>query len=79
MHNPTNAIVQAAFTQHDDSTRTVEKITNIATTTTIMQLAPIPAYLVYDSFEQELDAAKVHRLWSSEHESECKEHASSFL
>ena len=60
VHNATHAIVQAAFTQHDDSTRPVEKITNIATTAPIMQLAPIPAYLVYDSFEQELGAAKVH-------------------
>jgi hypothetical protein len=35
-----------------------------------MEIAPIPAYLVYDGFEQDLDAAMVYeRLMDCQHDS----------
>ena len=45
-----------------------------------MKIAPIPAYLVYDGFEQDLDAAMVYeRLMDCQHDSPMRTHALQFL
>ena len=45
-----------------------------------MRIAPIPAYLVWDGFDKDLDAALVYeRLMESQHESRMKTHALMFL
>jgi len=46
----------------------------------IMNISPIPAYLVYDGFEQDLDAAMVYeRLMDCQHDSPMRTHALAFL
>jgi len=46
----------------------------------IMKIAPIPAYFVWDGFNQDLEAAQVYeRLMDSQEESTMKEHVQDFL
>jgi hypothetical protein len=54
---------------------------NSNTTTTIMQVAPIPAFLVMDGFTQDLDAADVYEriLSLDDHEGEAFTHTKNFL
>lgn len=45
-----------------------------------IKIAPVPAYLVYDGFEQDLDAAMVYeRLMDCQHDSPTRTHALKFL
>ena len=46
----------------------------------IMKIAPIPAYFVWDGFNQDLEAAQLYeRLMDSQEESTMKEHVQDFL
>ena len=46
----------------------------------VMKIAPIPAYFVWDGFNQDLDSAQVYeRLMDSQEESTMKQHALDFL
>ena len=50
------------------------------TENTVMKIAPIPAYLVWDGFDKDLDAAMIYeRLMDCQHESPMKTHALLFL
>ena len=52
----------------------------ITTTKLLMNIAPIPAYLVYDGFEKELNAGEIYeRILQSTHTSDMLKHASAFL
>ena len=81
--NPTNKIVQtaladsgAAYGQHLILPRNIPE----ATTSPILLIAPIPTYLVYDGFEQDLDAAMVYeRLLTTTQEGPMIDHAKAFL
>ena len=79
--NPTNEFVdQVLQAGHHDLTKHVAKAHDVARTQRIMQLAPIPTYLVYDGFEEDLDAAIIYeRLRACQHPSEMLNHAIAFL
>ena len=52
----------------------------VTTSQTILKIAPIPAYLVYDAFETTLNAADVYeRLLHSAHDNPMIAHAKNFL
>jgi len=54
----------------------VQRASNVANEEEILCIAPVPAYLVWDGFDQDLDAALVYeRLMDLQHDSPMRTHA----
>ena len=79
--NPDNEVVdQLLQAGPHDLNKHVARATAVATTQEIMKIAPIPTYLVYDGFENDLDAVIVYeRLRACQHPSDMLDHAIAFL
>ena len=79
--NLTEAEVEAVFqsgTHKVDAM--VQQASNVNGEEIMMKIAPIPAYLVWNGFDKDLDAAMVYeRLMDCQHDSEMRTHAVTFL
>ena len=80
--NPSDAIIQELLTTKGEKFGNhllPPRTTN--TTKNIMNIAPIPAYLIYDGFEKELNAADIYEriLQETAHPSDMLTHAAAFL
>ena len=65
---PSDEDIEQAFTEGHTLGRPTHRAINVNTTAEAMRLAPIPAYLVYDGFDADLEAALVYeRLRTSAH------------
>ena len=66
--NPTNQEIEDAFTAGHTVDRPVQMARNVNQKMDLIRVVPIPAYLVYDGLNEDLDAAMVYeRLRSSAH------------
>ena len=80
VRNLTDAAIQTAFTAGKAVNAAVERAGQVNDKEEIMCIAPIPAYLVWDGFEQDLDASMVYeRLLDCQHDSPMRTHALAFL
>ena len=77
---PTDDVVQTAFQNGHVLGRPVIRANLLTATEDIMKMVPIPAYLVLDGLEDDIEAAVVYeRLLLSSHDSTMKTHALAFL
>ena len=81
VRNPTNATIdQALQAGTHDMAKHIACAKDVAHEERIMNIAPIPAYLLYDGFEKDLDSAMVYeRLRYCQHPSPMLTHAITFL
>ena len=81
VRNPTNAVIDLTLqTGQHDPNKHISCAKDVATEEQMMNLAPVPAYLMYDGFNKDLDAAMVYeRLRNCQHPSPMLDHAIAFL
>jgi len=79
--NLTAAEIETVFQGGNHAVDThVQRASNVRGEKEILGIAPIPAYLVWDGFDQDLDAIMVYeRLMDCQHDSPMRTHALTFL
>ena len=81
MKNLTDAEIEAVFQSGNHSVDAmVQRASNVQQESTMMKIAPIPTYMVWDGLDKDLDAAMVYeRLRDCQHPSAMRTHALTFL
>lgn len=79
--NLTDAEIEAVFQSGNHAVDAmVQQASNVQNEEMLMKIAPIPAYMVWDGLDQDLDAAMVYeRLMDCQHPSPGRTHALAFL